>query len=57
MVNCLMGDASYILLSGKRLSALKRGRIDIVQLLKNLPRTKHIPSTFTVDVVRTTVSD
>ncbi|KAL5463977.1 hypothetical protein EMCRGX_G032930 [Ephydatia muelleri] len=46
----------YVKDLGKRFSALKRGRIDIVQLLKHLPRTKHISSTFTVDVVRNTPS-
>ncbi len=35
---------------------LKHGRIDIVQLLRDLPQTKHHPGTFSVDVLKATVS-
>ena len=42
---------------GKRTSLVKHGRIDIVQCLRDLPRTKnHLPS-FSVDVMRATVGN
>lgn len=40
----------------KRKTLLKRGRIDIVQFLRDLPSTHHFSKTFTVDVVSATVS-
>ena len=40
----------------KKSSLLKHGRIDIVQCLRDLPKTKHISHTFNVDVFKATVS-
>lgn len=40
----------------KKLSLLKHGRIDIVQCLRDLPKTRHHPGAFSVDVIRATVS-
>ena len=42
--------------AGKRTGSLKHGRIDIVQLLRDLPKTKHHSGAFSVDVMRATVS-
>ena len=39
----------------KRATLLKNGRIDIVQCLRQLPRTFHIASTFNVDVMKASV--
>ena len=39
----------------KRQSLVKRGRIDIVQCLRDLPPTKNHLSSFNVDVMRATV--
>ena len=41
---------------GKKQSLVKHGRIDIVQCLKSLPRSKNHLSSFNVDVMRATVS-
>ena len=41
---------------GKRRSLLKSGRIDIVQFLRDLPKTKHHSPTISVDVIRASVS-
>ena len=35
---------------------IKHGRIDVVQMLRNFPRTFHIASSFSVDVMRASVS-
>ena len=40
----------------KKISLLKHGRIDIVQCLRDLPKTRHHPGAFSVDVIRATVS-
>ena len=40
----------------KKISLLKHGRIDIVQCLRDLPRTRHHPGAFSVDVIKATVS-
>lgn len=39
------------------MTLLKKGRIDIVQFLRDLPNTRHFSKTFTVDVVSATVSE
>ncbi|XP_065833335.1 nuclear RNA export factor 1-like [Oscarella lobularis] len=36
--------------SGKRTELLKRGRLCIASFLNELPKTKHVPSTFVIDV-------
>ena len=46
----------HILNTAKRQSLLKHGRIDIVQFLRDLPRTKHQSDLFEVDVIRAAVS-
>jgi len=39
----------------KRTSLLQRGKLDVVKALNDLPKTKHLASSFVVDVSRATV--
>ena len=43
-------------ITAKRSSLLKHGKIDIVQFIRDLPRTKHYKELFEVDVMVATVS-
>lgn len=43
-------------LSEKRESLLQHGKLDVVKALNDLPKTKHLASSFVVDVSRATVS-
>ena len=43
-------------LSEKRESLLQHGKLDVVKALNDLPKTKHVASSFVVDVTRATVS-
>ena len=58
----LLSMHTYLLLPslslslGKRSSLIKHGRIDIVQCLRQLPRSFHIASSFSVDVMKASVS-
>ncbi|XP_065882578.1 nuclear RNA export factor 1-like isoform X2 [Dysidea avara] len=40
----------------KRMSLLQRGKLDVVKALNDLPKTKHLASSFVVDVSRATPS-
>ncbi len=44
----------YVL--GKRITMLKRGQLDVVQFLRDLPRTVHYSKSFIVDCLYSTVS-
>ena len=52
----LLSSLSFSLSLGKRSSLIKHGRIDIVQCLRQLPRSFHIASSFSVDVMKASVS-
>ena len=53
---CGVADWPLTLSTVKKSSLLKHGRIDIVQCLRDLPKTKHISHSFNVDVFKATVS-
>lgn len=46
----------FVSLSDKRESLLQHGKLDVVKALNDLPKTKHLASSFVVDVSRATVS-
>lgn len=50
LTNCF----SYF--SEKRESLLQHGKLDVVKALNDLPKTKHLASSFVVDVSQATVS-
>lgn len=42
--------------SGKRITLMKRGQLDIVQMLRALPKTVHHSKSFNVDCLYSSVS-